>query len=243
MAAFIDNYSCEELNNIVKNCFSLKEVSIKLGYGYNCSSATIKQIKKRLDYYSIDYSHFCHKFNSKKDISDIFSKDSSVSQHTLRRNYLKGNYSLYKCAICGQEPFWNGKKLTLILDHIDGNNRNNEISNLRWVCPNCNIQLDTTGFKKMRADRKLKKKYYCIDCGKEISGEKVTRCPICTQINNRKTERPTRDILKEEIRDNSFLSLSKKYNVSDNAIRKWCKYYNLPYKKTDIKNISDWENI
>ena len=51
--------------------------------------------------------------------------------------YLKGNYSEYKCAICGLEPIWNGKPLTLTLDHIDGDHYNDTLENLRWICPNC----------------------------------------------------------------------------------------------------------
>lgn len=55
----------------------------------------------------------------------------------------------------------------------------------------------------------------------------------------------TKEILKEEIRTTSFTKLSKKYNVSDNTIRKWCKRYNLPYKSSEIKSYSDeeWEKI
>ena len=58
-------------------------------------------------------------------------------------------------------------------------------------------------------------------------------------------DRPSREQLKEEIRNNSFLALSKKYEVSDNAIRKWCKVYNLPYKKRDIDGYTEeeWYNI
>ena len=53
------------------------------------------------------------------------------------------------------------------------------------------------------------------------------------------------EVLKYEIRNYPFIKLSEKYGVSDNAIRKWCKFYNLPYKSTIIKNISDkdWLNI
>ena len=42
-----------------------------------------------------------------------------------------------------------------------------------------------------------------------------------------------------------FLIIGKKYNVSDNAVRKWCKTYNLPFRVSDIKNISDeeWKKI
>lgn len=37
------------------------------------------------------------------------------------------------------------------------------------------------------------------------------------------------------IKNISFTQIGKKYNVSDNAIRKWCKFYELPYRKRDIE--------
>lgn len=40
---------------------------------------------------------------------------------------------------------WNGKPLPLILDHENGNNRDNQTSNLRYLCPNCDAQLPTRG--------------------------------------------------------------------------------------------------
>lgn len=43
------------------------------------------------------------------------------------------------------------------------------------------------------------------------------------------------------IRNESFVSIAKKYNVSDKAICKWCERYNLPSKKKDIKTYSDEE--
>ena len=47
------------------------------------------------------------------------------------------------------------------------------------------------------------------------------------------------------IRKESFLCIGRRYNVSDNAIRKWCKTMNLPTKKTEIKQYSEeeWSNI
>ena len=44
----------------------------------------------------------------------------------------------YKCEECGIEE-WNGSKLSLDLDHIDGDSFNNDLSNLRFLCPNCHI--------------------------------------------------------------------------------------------------------
>jgi len=47
------------------------------------------------------------------------------------------------CEKCGQGTIWNGEKLTLQLDHIDGNSDNCKLENLRILCPNCHTQTDT----------------------------------------------------------------------------------------------------
>lgn len=43
----------------------------------------------------------------------------------------------YQCACCGNTGEWQGAPLTLQVDHIDGDFLNNEIENLRFLCPNC----------------------------------------------------------------------------------------------------------
>lgn len=47
------------------------------------------------------------------------------------------------CVLCGQMSIHNGNPLTLQLDHIDGNSDNNDLSNLRLLCPNCHTQTHT----------------------------------------------------------------------------------------------------
>ena len=71
----------------------------------------------------------------------------------------------------------------------------------------------------------------CLDCHKKY-----------VQSNSLNIDRET---LKEEIRSTSFVKIGEKYNVTDNAIRKVCKKYNLPYRTKDIKQISDdkWKEI
>lgn len=67
------------------------------------------------------------------------------SAPTIKR-YLVERFGEY-CVECGQLPVWNNKPLTLQLDHKDGNSDNNEINNLRLLCPNCHTQTDTYGSK------------------------------------------------------------------------------------------------
>ena len=77
------------------------------------------------------------------------------------------------------------------------------------------------------------KKYFCIDCGKEIY-KGSTRCVECYSKFQRTTVRPEPFDLLEQVALNGFVKTGQKYNVSDKAIVKWCISYNLPSKKQEI---------
>lgn len=85
----------------------------------------------------------------------------------------------------------------------------------------------------------------CPICHEEFyaSGKGVDNycSQICAHIAQRKTEWPSRDELKSLIRNTSFLQIGKRFGVSDNTIRKWCKNFNLPYKAHEIKKYTDEE--
>lgn len=91
-------------------------------------------------------------------------------------------------------------------------------------------------------DKQLKVNY-CIDCGKMITLESK-RCKECA-AKQQQIIFISRDDLKNKIRKESFVNIGKEFNVSDNAIRKWCKKYNLPHTKKTINLISDedWKLI
>lgn len=62
------------------------------------------------------------------------------------REYIK-NRDNRSCVLCGQGEIWNGKPLTLEVDHVDGNWKNDLPENLRTLCPNCHTQTNTYGSK------------------------------------------------------------------------------------------------
>jgi hypothetical protein len=50
-----------------------------------------------------------------------------------------------ECLFHTEPLVWNGKPLSLVLDHRNGNNSDNRPQNLRLLCPNCDSQLETRG--------------------------------------------------------------------------------------------------
>ena len=179
MKSLMDQYSKEEFEKIILSCSSYTECLKELGYN-SYSGASIQRLKDKIKEYQIDTSHFVSKPSLVRDEDNIFIKDSTACQKVLRNWYKKGNYSDYVCSICGQEPFWNGKELTLILDHINGYNKDDRLENLRWVCPNCNQQLDTTnGKNKNHKEHKIN---LCIDCGTPMLILDTSQLPPVTPV-------------------------------------------------------------
>lgn len=242
MISLLNTYTDKQFAELVSKSDSISDVAKKLGY-HGKSGAMWITIKKRIETLEINTSHFTYgvKCKQRRTKQEIFKKDSKVDQSTLRRRYFSEGITPYVCSICGQKPIWQNQKMTLILDHINGVNNDNRIENLRWVCPNCNSQLPTTGG---RNTKRLKRKHFCINCGNEIYPESI-RCNKCEKENRKKHSKIlntiSRKTLKKLIREKPFKQIAKQYNVSDNAIKKWCDFYNLPRLKSEIKKYSDKE--
>lgn len=79
----------------------------------------------------------------------------------------------------------------------------------------------------------------CLKCGKEITRQ-ATYCTKC--VDKKKVDcRANKKDLKEVLRNKSFLQVGRDYNVTDNAVRRWCAEYGLPTKRIDIDKMSDSE--
>lgn len=76
----------------------------------------------------------------------------------------------------------------------------------------------------------------CPVCG-GIKYSSASMCKTCSDKHQQHTDRPNRDTLLKEIANSSFVAVGTKYGVTDNAIRKWCKAYDLPTHTKEIKEL------
>lgn len=226
-------YSKENLVIIVESSNNYSEVVRKLGL--NSTYGNRQTVKKYIEIFEINTNHFRKVCGGKKHIklnlNEILIENSQYSSTTSLKNKLYNEgLKERKCELCGQDENWNGKQMSLILDHINGVNNDNRIENLRIVCPNCNATLSTHGGKNIKNKYKYDIVKKNCECGEEINGNSKL-CVKCSHIKQRKVERPSYIQLMDDINILGYVKTGKKYGVSDNAIRKWKKRYEINFKK------------
>lgn len=232
--------SRDELQSIVDASSSIVDVLRKFNLR-NCGGNS-KTLRNRIIELNIDTSTMINnkrnisiERNQYSDYSDYISK--VTSRKDIKKYILENKLIEYRCAECPNEGIHNGRPLTLQLDHIDGDNSNNELVNLRFLCPNCHSQTETYCGRKNKKIENLK----CVKCGKEIRRKNKTgMCQACNveqgtysdvakrrHSENNLVKRATKVELEELLKTTSLSAIGKTYNVSDNAVRKWCIKYGI----------------
>lgn len=148
--------SDEQFVELLKNSSTISEVLFKLGYSVKGNSWGFAKIRQRMSDLNLDGSVFkgkspITKYGSlhKVNASDILKPNCKHARSVLRRYVIKNNLIPYRCAICGCVE-WQGRTLSLELDHINGINNDNRIENLRFLCPNCHSQTTTYGSRNQQ---------------------------------------------------------------------------------------------
>lgn len=168
----------EQLTEAIKTSFSKLEAIQKMGLKI---PGSYKVVNKYIRILNLDISHFTtqseRSIKSAKPIytdEQVFCKESDVDTSVVKTRILRQNLLPYLCVECGVTNTYNNKPLNLQLDHKDGDNRNNELSNLRYLCPNCHSQTETYCGRQL----KTTVENYCA-CGSRINRYSVS-CRSCS---------------------------------------------------------------
>ena len=194
-----------------------------------------RTIKKYCEIWQVSTHHFLTQSERIKQtpkcnrpafpLSQILVEHSTCNRTNLKRRLFKEGLKNAICEICGQDEWWHGKKMSLILDHKNGIRDDCRLNNLRIVCPNCNATLPTHCGRRARVN--------CLGCRELVPiGKKYCshQCYISSRQNQphperRRVKRPPYKHLLKEVEKFGYLATGRKYGVSDNAIRKWIKIY------------------
>jgi Zn finger protein HypA/HybF involved in hydrogenase expression len=164
-------YSDQEFIDAVASSFSYREALDKIGLVQAGGNYAI--MKKRIEAMELDTSHMTgqghlrgktHNWAKSIPLEEILVKDSAYGggSYKLKKRLIKEKRFEDRCHQCGLSE-WQGQKLNVELDHINGINTDNRIENLTLKCPNCHSLTDTYRGKnkKKKNDARIKQSANC----------------------------------------------------------------------------------
>jgi transposase-like protein len=234
---FVPGYTKDEAAEAVAASNSFHEVLCRLGL--RPAGGNHKLLRRWLDTWQISTEHFDPGRRPRRTsarrtpISEVLVEHSAFNRGHLKARLYAEELKQRECELCGQGEQWQGARMSLILDHINGIGDDNRLENLRIVCPNCNATLETHCGRQARVRRQARPCPVCgdrfepgYDAQRFCSRRCGARATVAhTSVVQRKVQRPSYDQLMAELAQTSFCAVARRYGVSDNAVRKWVRWY------------------
>jgi len=156
-------WSIEQLRNAVSSSTSYRQVLSKLNLRE--AGGNYDQLKKYVKELDLNVSHFTGMAWNRglrgigkplRTLESILIKDCYYQTHMLKKRLFTAGLKKPKCELCNWAQISPDGRLPLELDHIDGNRHNNQIENLRILCPNCHsLQLTHRGANRSKLTKKI----------------------------------------------------------------------------------------
>lgn len=129
-------YTKELLEPIVASSISFAECCRKLGI--SDKGGSIATIQQNVEKFDIDTSHMLNNAHNKD--KQFVPFDGLKRAPQIKKRLLQETGHV--CWLC-KNTEWQGSPIPLELDHINGNNRDNNRDNLRLLCCNCHALTPT----------------------------------------------------------------------------------------------------
>lgn len=141
--------SDDQFKKLIISCTSYSEVLTTLGLSPNGGTSS-KLLKRRITELGVCIKHFkpqtanAVRSSTKFKMDEILVENSKyLSISSLKKRLVREGLMQYACTECGLGDTWNGKPITLQLDHINGVHNDHRLTNLRFLCPNCHSQTES----------------------------------------------------------------------------------------------------
>jgi 5-methylcytosine-specific restriction endonuclease McrA len=144
---FTKKYDLTKLKAAIAKSLSLRATLKELGLDASGNNYTV--LHRKINEFKLNTKHFLgcgvrkgQKFGPRRELAYYLKYGSKITTHHLRLRLLHDGIFKHCCVNCKKSK-WLGAKIPLELDHIDGDNRNNVLKNLRLLCPNCHALTPT----------------------------------------------------------------------------------------------------
>lgn len=152
-------FTKEQLIFAIKNSRSIRQSLTILNISNQ--GGNYRVIHKAIKLYNIDISHFNgkswnknRKFGPKRNLDDYLSNKFPIQSHKLKLRLIAENIFQHICSNCNLMT-WLDRPIPLELDHINGNHLDNNLNNLRLLCPNCHTFTNSYRGKNINKRPKL----------------------------------------------------------------------------------------